>query len=43
MTMYIELHSSYDTNRLHVSRKEGEKGFGSNEGCVDASTKRVEE
>ena len=43
MTMHKFVHSRNDTDRLHVSRKEGGTQFASTEDSVDASIQRLED
>ena len=41
--MHKALHPRDDVDRLHVSRKQGERGLISIEDNVDASTERLED
>ena len=43
MSMHKVLHLRDDIDRLHVSRKEGRKGFASIEDSIDASIQRLED
>ena len=43
MTMHKVLHPRNYVNRLHISRKEGEKGLASIEDSIDASIQRLED